>query len=91
MQYHVLRNVLVRNATIVMFTESKPDDSPERLIVFHSEGGGDGVSLDSDVELHYETVLAGEVDSFAECAFPSNRWPTNQNVSVSPYSFGNHK
>jgi hypothetical protein len=69
MQYHVLRNVLVRNATVVLFTESEPDDQPESLRVFQLEGAGPADWRSFDVDLQYETVLAGEADPFAACAF----------------------
>jgi hypothetical protein len=68
MQYHVLRNVLVRNASVVLITEEELNDLPERLIVFHTgpAGGSDPLSVD----LHSETALAGGVTPFAACAFP---------------------
>ena len=67
MQYHVLRNVLVRNATIVLFTKSVPDYRPERLRVFQTEGGGGPARIASDVDVRYETVSAGAAEPFAAC------------------------
>ncbi len=63
--------MLVHNSRVVLFTESDPHGLPKRLVVFHSEAGGDAVPLHADVELHYETVLVGGPDPFAACAFPS--------------------
>ena len=71
MQYYVLRNVLVRNASIVMFTESEPDDRPERLRVFQTEGGGGGDRQTASVTLLYERASADGAETFAACAFVS--------------------
>jgi hypothetical protein len=70
MQYFVLRNVLVRNATVVLFTDSELEDRPERLRVFLTEGGGGGDKLSADVDVLYETVSVGGADPYAMRAFP---------------------
>ena len=65
MQYHTLRNVQIRNASIALFTETDFGDRPKRLPLFRTEGGGDGDKVEVDVDLYYEAV---GVDASASCA-----------------------
>jgi hypothetical protein len=71
MRYHVLRNVLVRDASIVLFTESEPEYRPKRLRVFQTESGGDDDFQIINVDLHYEIASADGAETLAACAFAS--------------------
>ena len=70
MRYHVLRNVLVRNASIVLFTKSQPAYRPEKLLVFFTKDAHNSSLLQDVVDLQFEPVPAGGGDPFSACAFP---------------------
>jgi hypothetical protein len=57
--------VQIRNASIVLFTETELGDRPNRLPLFRTEGGGDGMKVEIDIDLQYEAV---GVDASAACA-----------------------
>ena len=68
--------MLIRNGSIVLFTDIEPDARrPRSLRYFHTDSAGDGVKVNADVELRYETVPAGAPDPFAACAFPASVVP----------------
>ena len=66
----MLRNALVRNGSIVLFTEDDLGYCPERLHVFYTDDPTNGSMTAEDVDLHFETVPAGAADPFAACAPP---------------------
>ena len=73
-QYHVLRNVLVRDGSVVLVVprlEGRRQALVSRMSTLHVFEGERGAR--SRVALQYETMGTGSADPFSACVFQSSR------------------